>query len=233
MTAMVMVSPLSLVPKYSPFLNYFFFCLTMCIFHLLYLLSFVGTHVAGTIAAINNDIGVVGVAAGATVVPIKVLGSRGSGSWSGIIAGIDHVAEKGAFGDVANMSLGGGVVPAVDDAVKAAAAKGIKFVLAAGNSSDNAINYSPARTNGPNIYTISAMWEGDTWVSFSNYGSPVDYCAPGVYINSTWKNGEYNSISGTSMAAPHAAGVLLLGTENTCGIVGNDPDGNSDKIICR
>ena len=199
----------------------------------IYFPSFAGTHVAGTIAAIDNNIGVVGVAAGATVIPVKVLGARGSGSWSGIIAGIEHVAEYGSAGDVANMSLGGGIVAAVDDAVKAAAAYGIKFVLAAGNSGANAINYSPARANGDNIYTISAMWEGDIWVSFSNYGSPVDYCAPGVYINSTWKNGGYNRISGTSMAAPHAAGVLLLGDPSSDGTVSGDPDGSPDPIISR
>ena len=195
-----------------------------------YMLSFAGTHVAGTIAAINNNIGVVGVAAGATVVPVKVLGGRGSGSYSGVIAGIDHVGAYGNEGDVANMSLGGGYSQAVNDAV-VAASENVKFVLAAGNESTDASNKSPASANGDNIYTISAMWEGDAWVSFSNYGSPVDYCAPGVYINSTWKNGEYNSISGTSMAAPHAAGVLLLGPAKSGGTVSGDPDGNADPII--
>ena len=191
-----------------------------------------GTHVAGTIAAINNTIGVIGVAPGATVIPVKVLDSRGSGSYSGVIAGVDHVGANGKSGDVANMSLGGPVSQALDDAVLAASNKGIKFALAAGNESTNANNSSPARVNGANIVTISAMNSSDSWASFSNYGNPpVDYAAPGVSIKSTWKGGGYNTISGTSMAAPHAAGVLLLGAARTDGTVKNDPDGNPDPII--
>ncbi|EHQ03460.1 peptidase S8 and S53 subtilisin kexin sedolisin [Gillisia limnaea DSM 15749] len=191
-----------------------------------------GTHVAGTIAAINNTIGVIGVAPGATVIPIKVLDSRGSGSYSGVIAGVDHVGANGKSGDVANMSLGGPVSQALDDAVLAASNKGIKFALAAGNESADANNSSPARVNGANIVTISAMNSSDSWASFSNYGNPpVDYAAPGVSIKSTWKGGGYNTISGTSMASPHAAGVLLLGAASTDGTVKNDPDGNPDPII--
>lgn len=191
-----------------------------------------GTHVAGTIAAIDNEIGVIGVAAGATVIPVKVLDSRGSGSYSGVIAGVDHVAANGSTGDVANMSLGGPVSQALDDAVLAASQQGIKFALAAGNESTDANNSSPARVNGNNIYTISAMDSNDVWAYFSNYGNPpVDYCAPGVSILSTWKDGGYNTISGTSMASPHAAGVLLLGNAGTSGTVSGDPDGNADPII--
>ncbi|WP_299702589.1 S8 family peptidase [uncultured Pontibacter sp.] len=190
-----------------------------------------GTHVAGTIAARNNTIGVVGVAYDATVVAIKVLDSRGSGSYSGVIAGVDYVAANGKAGDVANMSLGGPTSQALDDAVIAAANKGIKFALAAGNESTHANNSSPARANHANIYTVSAMNSTDTWASFSNYGNPpVDYCAPGVSINSTWMNGGYNTISGTSMASPHVAGLLLHGNLNTDGYVKGDPDGNADPI---
>ncbi|MCL6219807.1 S8 family peptidase [Zunongwangia pacifica] len=191
-----------------------------------------GTHVAGTIGALNNNVGVIGVAPGATVIPVKVLDSRGSGSYSGVIAGVDYVAANGANGDVANMSLGGPVSQALDDAVLAASQQGIKFVLAAGNESDDANSHSPARVNGSNIYTISAMDSNDSWAYFSNYGNPpVDYAAPGVGIKSTWKSGGYNTISGTSMASPHAAGVLLLGSASTDGTVSGDPDGNSDAII--
>lgn len=191
-----------------------------------------GTHVAGTIAALNNDIGVVGVAAGATVVSVRVLDRRGSGSTSGVIAGVDYVAANASPGDVANMSLGGGPSSSLDNAVINAASKGIIFTLAAGNESDNANNHSPARVNGTNIYTISAMWDNDSWASFSNYGNPpVDYCAPGVYILSTYKDGGYETLHGTSMAAPHAAGVLLLGNAKTNGTVTGDPDGNPDPII--
>lgn len=192
-----------------------------------------GTHVAGTIAAINNDEGVIGVAAGASVVAVKVLDRRGYGSYSGVMAGVDHVATYGEPGDVANMSLGGPPSDALDNAVITAAQQGIIFTLAAGNESDHANNHSPARANGGNIYTISAMQEGDTWAYFSNYGNPpVDYCAPGVGIRSTWKGGGYNTISGTSMAAPHAAGILLLlGGARSDGYVDGDPDGNPDPIM--
>ncbi len=191
-----------------------------------------GTHVAGTIAAIDNEVGVVGVAAGATVIPVKVLDSRGSGSYSGVIAGVDFVGANGSAGDVANMSLGGPVSQALDDAVIAASSNGVIFVLAAGNESDNANNHSPARANGPNVFTISAMDANDNWASFSNFANPpVDFAAPGVAIKSTWKDGGYNTISGTSMASPHAAGVLLLGSARTDGTVNGDPDGNADAII--
>lgn len=191
-----------------------------------------GTHVAGTIGAIDNDQGVIGVAAGATVVAVKVLDSRGSGSYSGVIEGIDYVGANGSAGDVANLSLGGPTSDALDEAVVSASENGIIFSLAAGNDSDDANNYSPARVNGDNIYTISAMDDTDSWASFSNWGNPpVDYCAPGVDIKSTWKDGGYNTISGTSMASPHAAGVLLLGNASSDGTVGDDPDGDNDPII--
>ena len=192
-----------------------------------------GTHVAGTIAAKNNTIGVVGVAADATVVAVRVLDSRGSGSNSGVIAGVDYVGANGQAGDVANMSLGGGVSQALDDAVLRASNKGILFALAAGNESTSATSSSPGRVNGANIFTISAMNSTDSWASFSNYGNPpVDYCMPGVSIQSTWLNGGYNTISGTSMATPHMAGVLLLKGKSftTSGAVKNDPDGSADPI---
>lgn len=192
-----------------------------------------GSHVAGTIGAKNNTIGVVGVAAGAKVVPVKVLNSRGSGSYSGVIAGINFVGANGNSGDVANMSLGGGASDAVDYAVKSASSK-VKFAIAAGNSSAFAGNYSPARVNGTNIFTVSAMATGDKWASYSNFGNPpVDYCAPGSSIKSTWKDGGYNTISGTSMATPHVAGILLLGTLKSDGTVSGDPDGNPDPIAHR
>ena len=192
-----------------------------------------GTHVAGTIAAINNSEGVVGVAAGATVVSVRVLDRRGSGSYSGVIAGIDHVATNGASGDVANMSLGGGFSQAVNDAVETAAATGVKFALAAGNESTSATTKSPASANGANIYTICATTfsnSNDGWASYSNYDAPpVDYCEPGSGIESTWKDGGYNTISGTSMASPHAAGLLLLGDIADGGSV-TGPDDDSYTI---
>jgi len=116
----------------------------------------------------------------------------------------------------------------------AASQTGIKFVLAAGNSAIDANNSSPARVNGVNIYTISASDSQDRLASFSNFGNPpVDYAAPGVSINSTWKGGGYNTISGTSMAAPHAAGILLLGAPRTGGFVTGDKDNTPDPIMVR
>lgn len=191
-----------------------------------------GTHVAGTIAAVNNSVGVIGVAPGATVIPVKVLDSRGSGSYSGVIAGVDHVGANGKAGDVANLSLGGPVSQALDDAVVAASSGGIWFALAAGNSSEDANLHSPARANGTYIVTISASDVNDVFAYFSNFGNPpIDYAAPGVSVKSTWKDGGYNTISGTSMAAPHAAGVLLLGAAKTDGTVTGDLDNNADAII--
>ena len=192
-----------------------------------------GTHVAGTIGAINNGQGVIGVAAGATIIAVKVLDGNGSGPYSAVIAGVDYAATAGCT--VANMSLGGGVSQALDDAVLAAAAKGVTFALAAGNESDDARNHSPARAGGvsatDNVYAISAINSSDVFASFSNYGAGVAYAAPGVAINSTWMGGGYNTISGTSMASPHAAGVFLLGAARTSGTAVNDPDGTPDPII--
>ena len=190
-----------------------------------------GTHVAGTIAAYDNGIGVIGVAPGAKVVAVRVLDRRGSGSNSGVIAGVDYVAQNGRPGDVANMSLGGGVSQALDNAVVAAASGGVKFALASGNESDNANNHSPGRANGTNVYTVSAFSVGDKWASFANYGNPpVDFSEPGVSIKSTWLGGGYNTISGTSMATPHLAGLLLAGAVRSGGTVSGDPDGNPDTI---
>ncbi len=193
-----------------------------------------GTHCAGIVAAIDNTVGVVGVAAGAKVVPVKVLDKRGSGAYSVIIAGVDFVIANGIAGDAVNMSLGGGVYEPIDLKVIAMGAKGLFVALAAGNESDNASNHSPARANGVNIYTISACNSSDGWASFSNFGNPpIDYCAPGVSILSTYKGGALATMSGTSMAAPHACGVLLLtsGNPKTSGYVIGDPDGNPDPII--
>ncbi|GER00584.1 hypothetical protein JCM17845_12070 [Iodidimonas gelatinilytica] len=192
-----------------------------------------GTHVAGTIAALDNGIGVVGVAAGAKVVAVRVLNAQGNGSFADIIAGVDYVAQVGLAGEVANMSLGGPANSALDNAVRNAAAKGIFFSLAAGNEAQNANNVSPARTNAANVYTISAHDSQDRFASFSNFGNPPIDCAdPGVNIQSTWLNGSYNTISGTSMAAPHAAGIFLInnGTAFSGGVVSGDPDGNPDPI---
>ena len=195
-----------------------------------------GSHVAGIIGAKNNTIGVVGVAAGVLVVPIKVLDLNGNGTVSSVINGIDWVANHGKAGDVANMSLSGGVSATLDQAVVNASANGIWFVLAAGNSAANANNYSPARANGTYIVTVSAMDNADYFASFSNYANPpVDYCAPGVSVYSTYKGGGYATMSGTSMAAPHVAGLLVStgGTLNFDGYVAGDKDATADAIAHR
>lgn len=192
-----------------------------------------GTHVAGTVAAINNTIGVIGVAPGATIVALRVLDNRGSGEFSWTIAALDYVAANASAGDAVNMSLG----PtsrytdlAVDAAVVNVADLGIKIAIAAGNSSDDALYYSPARVNHVNVYTVSAMDDTNTFAYFSNYGTPVDVSAPGVDVYSTYKDGGYATLSGTSMASPHVCGLLLLGTINTDGYVLADPDGVPDPI---
>ncbi len=196
-----------------------------------------GTHVAGTIAAIDNDRDVVGVAAGASVVAVKVLDDRGSGSYSGVISGIDYVAANASAGDVANMSLGGGTSDAVDDAVRNAADQGVMFAIAAGNSGDDANNYSPARVEYNNVWTVSATDINDGFASFSNWSGPTDppieYAAPGVDILSLWYGGGTNTISGTSMASPHVAGVLLVtgGSPNSNGSSIGDPDWDPDPIV--
>ncbi|UCF21127.1 MAG: S8 family serine peptidase [Gemmatimonadota bacterium] len=199
-----------------------------------------GTHCAGTIAALDNDIGVVGVAAGATIVAVKVLDQRGSGSYSGVIAGVDYVAANAAPGDAVNMSLGGPTSQALDDAIRNAAAQGILLAIAAGNESKDANTASPARVEADNVWTVSACDSSDNFASFSNYSgptaAPVEVCAPGVNILSTWMDGGYNDISGTSMATPHVAGLLLVtgGSLASDGKVkAGDPDGDPDPIAHR
>ncbi len=195
-----------------------------------------GTHVAGTVAAIDNDIDVVGVAAGATVIPVKVLDRRGSGSMTGVLAGVDFVAANGSAGDVANMSLGGPIYELLDEAVVNASNGGIHFALAAGNESTDANSSSPARANGTYIYTVSAGDINDNWASFSNYGNPpVDYNAPGYNILSLAPGGGVATMSGTSMASPHVCGLLLStgGSLSMDGTINGDPDGNPDPIAHR
>ncbi len=191
-----------------------------------------GSHVAGTIGAIDNAIGSKGVAPNATIVGVKVLGANGSGQLSDVIQGVDYVASAGSPGEVANLSLSGGEHKPLDEAVQNMADRGIFAILAAGNSGESATQYSPARTNGTNIYTVSAFDANDNFASFSNFGTPVDYAQPGVDIYSTSNDNGYATLSGTSMAAPHLAGVLLIteGNPNTDGMVNGDPDEEDDPI---
>lgn len=200
-----------------------------------------GSHVAGTIAAVNNTTGVVGVAPEAKLWAVRVLNNAGSGSWSSVICGIDFVTSKapanGGPITVANMSLGGtgsddgncGLSnnDALHQAICRSVAAGVTYLVAAGNETDNSSKHVPAAYD--EVITVSALSDSDGksggtggapscrtsekddyFASFSNYGADVDIAAPGVCILSTWKGGGYNTISGTSMASPHVAGVAAL-----------------------
>jgi subtilisin family serine protease len=170
-----------------------------------------GSHVAGTIGASDDANGVVGVAPGIRLHAVKVLRCNGSGTWSSVISGIDYVAGTSTRPAVANMSLGGAQNSAVDQAVRNAAGKGVFFAVAAGNDGALACGHSPAAagtTNG--VATVAATDSADNEASWSNYGSCVDSWAPGVSVYSTYKNGGYATLSGTSMATPHVAGGAAL-----------------------
>ncbi len=195
-----------------------------------------GTHVAGIIGAKNNSIGMRGVASNTLIVGIKVLAANGESTATSLLSGLDYVYANVKVGEVVNLSLGGGASQAMDDAVKRIAAKGAWVVVAAGNNGANANNYSPARANATRLYTISAFGRGDYLTSWSNYGNPpVDYSAPGDNIYSTSKGGTYTRMSGTSMAAPHFSGLLLLtgGVPRSGGVVSSDKDSTSDVIAVR
>lgn len=164
-----------------------------------------GTHVAGTVGGTTH-----GVAKQVIVHPVRVLNCQGSGSNAGVIAGINWVAANRVLPAVINMSLGGGASSAVDTAVRNAVNAGITTVVAAGNSSANACNSSPARE--PLAITVGATTSSDARATYSNFGSCLDIFAPGTSIRSAWHTGNsaFNTISGTSMASPHVAGAAAL-----------------------
>jgi len=193
-----------------------------------------GTHVAGIIGALNNNFGVLGVASGANLVALKVLNKDGVGSVSNVIQALAYVNQNARAGDVVNMSLGEEIASLVlDQQVQYTASLGILISIAAGNDAKPAVQFSPGRANGSNIFTITAVDSLNQFASFSNYGNDVvDFAAPGVRILSTYSDGRYARVSGTSMAAPHVAGLLLLRGKNlsSSGTALNDPDGVPDLI---
>lgn len=169
-----------------------------------------GSHVAGTVAAIQNSIGVVGIAPGASLYAVRVLDSRGSGWWTDVAEGISWCGDNGM--NIANMSLGGSASSIVETACVGAANKGVLLIAAAGNSGDG--NTSTTETSYPAAYAsvvaVGATDSSDGLASFSNSGSYVDVSGPGVSVLSTYKNKGYGTLSGTSMSSPHAAGMAAL-----------------------
>lgn len=165
-----------------------------------------GTHVAGTIAATDNEIGVIGVAPKANLYAIKVLDRRGSGWLSDVIAGLQWCIDNKM--QVVNMSLGtSSDVQSFHDAVQVVSAAGIIQVASAGNARGGPVGYPAAYSE---VIAVSAIDESDNIADFSSIGPEVELAAPGVEILSTWKGGGYNTISGTSMACPHVTGAVAL-----------------------
>ncbi|MBI2795880.1 MAG: S8 family peptidase [Gemmatimonadetes bacterium] len=164
-----------------------------------------GTHVSGTVGGT-----VYGVAKGVALKAVRVLNCSGSGTNSGVIAGVDWVTANHGAGAVANMSLGGGASTALDNAVTNSVNSGVTYAIAAGNSNRDACRYSPARA--PAAITVGATTSSDARASYSNYGSCLDLFAPGSGVTSAWNTSPTatNTISGTSMASPHVAGVAAL-----------------------
>ncbi|MFE5482514.1 S8 family serine peptidase [Streptomyces sp. NPDC056527] len=177
-----------------------------------------GTHVAGTIAGTAH-----GVAKKAKIVAVRVLDDNGSGTTEQVVAGIDWVTKNHQGPSVANMSLGGGADPALDDAVKKAIAAGVTFGVAAGNESSDAGQGSPSRVQ--EAITVASSTEDDQQSSFSNFGSVVDLYAPGSEITSAWNDSDTGTktISGTSMATPHVVGAAAV-------YLAGHPDATPDQV---
>jgi subtilisin family serine protease len=194
-----------------------------------------GTAVAGIIGAKNNNIGVVGVAANASIVALRVFDNAGAGTLTRIYSALNHVYKNGKPGDVVNMSLRVDASSMLDDLVKKTAARGIFIAVASGNSHIDCKADSPARVIAPNVYVVSNMDSYGSLHPSSNFGNSVNFSAPGTNIYTTWKGSGYTTGGGTSYAAPHVAGILALtgGKVNSQGLVTNDPDGKPDAIALK
>ena len=202
-----------------------------------------GTHVAGTVGSATY-----GVAKGVALRAVRVLDCNGSGSTSGVIAGMNWVASHHVAKSVANMSLGGGYSSSTNSAANSLASSGVFLAVAAGNSNANACNYSPS--SAANTTTVAASTSSDARASYSNYGGCVDLYGPGSSITSTWLNGGTNTISGTSMATPHVTGVAALykatygdasystirswlTTNATANVITGNPTGTPNKLLYK
>jgi subtilisin family serine protease len=204
-----------------------------------------GTHVAGTVGGSTY-----GVAKAVRLFAVRVLSCSGSGSTSGVIAGVDWVTANHLDPAVANMSLGGGVSNALDTAVNNSINAGVTYAIAAGNSNTNAANSSPARVAA--AITVGSTTRTDARSSFSNFGSVVDVFAPGSAILSAWytSNTATATLSGTSMAAPHVAGVAARILQSnpgaspatvrneivntaTAGVLSGIPTGTANRLLFR
>jgi subtilisin family serine protease len=202
-----------------------------------------GTHVAGTIGSTTY-----GVAKSVRLRGVRVLGCSGSGSYSAIIAGVDWVRTNAVKPAVANMSLGGGYSSSLNTAVTNLSNSGVFVAVAAGNENQNACNVSPASASA--AFTTAASTSSDARASYSNYGSCVDAYAPGSSITSTWINSSTRTISGTSMASPHVAGVAALykGTygdasastisswiinNSTASVITGNPTGTPNRLLYK
>jgi len=204
-----------------------------------------GTHVAGTIGGSTY-----GVAKGALLRGVRVLNCSGSGTWSGIIAGMDWVRVNHIKPAVANMSLGGGFSTSVNTAANNLSNAGVFVAVAAGNSNANSCNFSPA--SAANVTSVMSSTSSDAKSSFSNFGSCAHLYAPGSSITSAWhtSNTATNTISGTSMASPHVAGVAALYKSTfgdassstirswlinnaTTGVISGNPSGTANRLLYK
>jgi subtilisin family serine protease len=202
-----------------------------------------GTHVAGTVGSSTY-----GIAKAIKLRAVRVLNCSGSGSWSGIIAGLDWVRTNHIKPAVANMSLGGGFSSSVNTAANNLSNAGVFVAVAAGNSNANACNFSPA--SAANVTSVMSSTSSDAKSSFSNWGSCTHLYAPGSSITSTWLNGGTNTISGTSMASPHVAGVAALYkatfgdassstirswliNNSTTGVITGNPTGTPNRLLYK